>query len=130
MRARSCLHKTLPFLADIILVKKFQIRAHRRMWLLGCAFLRRVEMLTEFDQNTIANITAALEYVCKKIPANKDSQELRKFLGTAMIACANGGKRNYIDLQNAGLTVLREHLKSQKSSWVGRIFTAWSGLLR
>ena len=29
-------------------------------------------MLTEFDQNTIANMTAALEYVCKRIPADKD----------------------------------------------------------
>jgi hypothetical protein len=33
-------------------------------------------MLTEFDQNTIANMTAALDYVCKKIPADKDSNEL------------------------------------------------------
>jgi hypothetical protein len=35
-------------------------------------------MLTEFDQNTIANMTAALVYVCKKIPADRDSSELRK----------------------------------------------------
>jgi hypothetical protein len=35
-------------------------------------------MLTEFDQNTIANMTAALDYVCKKIPADRDSTELRK----------------------------------------------------
>jgi hypothetical protein len=48
-------------------------------------------MLTEFDQNTIANMTAALEYVCKRIPADKDSQELRKFISAAMIACASSG---------------------------------------
>ena len=35
-------------------------------------------MLTEFDQTTIANMTAALDFVCKKIPADKDSNELRK----------------------------------------------------
>ena len=29
-------------------------------------------MLIEFDQNTIANMTAALDYVCKKIPADRD----------------------------------------------------------
>jgi len=38
-------------------------------------------MLTEFDQTTIANMTAALDYVCKKIPADKDSNELRKRIG-------------------------------------------------
>jgi hypothetical protein len=38
-------------------------------------------MLTEFDQTTIANMTAALDFVCKKIPADKDSNELRKRIG-------------------------------------------------
>ena len=80
-------------------------------------------MLTEFDQNTIANMTAALEYVCKKIPAYKDSPELRKLLGAAMIQSANSGKCTYIDLQNAGLNALREHLQPQKASWFGRLFT-------
>jgi len=28
-------------------------------------------MLIEFDQNTMANRTAALAHVCKRIPANK-----------------------------------------------------------
>jgi hypothetical protein len=30
--------------------------------------------MTEFDQNTIANMTAALEYVCKQIPLEGDAQ--------------------------------------------------------
>jgi hypothetical protein len=80
-------------------------------------------MLTEFDQNTIANMTAALEYVCKKIPADKDSQELRKFVGAAMIQSASSGKRDYIDFQNAGLSALQERLQPRKSSWLGRLFT-------
>ena len=33
-------------------------------------------MISEFDQNTIANMTAALDYVCKKIPAVSDTNEL------------------------------------------------------
>jgi hypothetical protein len=82
-------------------------------------------MLTEFDQNTIANMTAALEYVCKKIPAEKDSQELRKLIGAAMIACAKSGQRTYIDLQNAGLKELQDRLQPQKSSWLGRL--PWIG---
>jgi hypothetical protein len=39
-----------------------------------------------------------------------------------MIACANSGKRNYIDFQNAGLSALHERLQPQKSDWLGRFF--------
>ena len=60
-------------------------------------------MLTEFDQNTIANMTAA-HYVCKKIPPDRDSTELRKRIADELIQCARSGKRTVIDLQNAGLT--------------------------
>ena len=35
-------------------------------------------MLTKMDQNTIAKMTAALEYVCKKIPPDKDSKEIMR----------------------------------------------------
>jgi hypothetical protein len=31
-------------------------------------------MLTEFDQTTIANMTAALDYICKKIPKRARQQ--------------------------------------------------------
>jgi hypothetical protein len=49
-------------------------------------------MLTEFDQNTIANMTAALDYVCKKIPAGKDNNELRKRIADELIRCARTAK--------------------------------------
>ncbi len=79
-------------------------------------------MLTEFDQNTIANMTAALEYVCKKIPADKDTHELRKQLGDAMIRSANLGRHTYVELQNAGLQALDEVLRPPKYSWLNRLF--------
>ena len=62
-------------------------------------------MLTEFDQTTIANMTAALDFVCKKIPADKDSNELRKRIGDELVRCARMGKRSLIDLQQAGMKV-------------------------
>jgi len=73
----------------------------------------------DFDQNTIANMTAALEYVCKKIPPDKDSQELRKRIGDGMIACANSGRRSLIDFQNAGLKMLEENTRPMKNRWFG-----------
>jgi hypothetical protein len=60
-------------------------------------------MLTNFDQNTIANMTAALEYVCKKIPPDKDTQELRRRIGDMIIASASNGRRSLIDLRGSRL---------------------------
>jgi len=79
-------------------------------------------MLTELDQNTIANMTAALEYVCNKIPVDRDAHELRKRIADAMIACANGGTRTFVDFQNAGLKALDEALSPSGASWLGRLF--------
>jgi hypothetical protein len=79
-------------------------------------------MLTEFDQNTIASMTAALEYVCKKIPVDKDSHELRKQLGDAMTRAARSGTRTLTDFQNVGLQALKETAPPPRSSWLGRLF--------
>ena len=81
-------------------------------------------MLTEFDQNTIANMTAALEYVCKRIPPEKDTHDLRKQIGAAMIECANRGQRTFIDFQDAGTDVLAKALQPQSFDWfgLGRLF--------
>jgi predicted Fe-Mo cluster-binding NifX family protein len=76
-------------------------------------------MLTEFDQNTIANMTAALEHVCKRIPQGRDSHEIRKRLAEAMVACGHDGRRSLIDFQNAGMRVLEEILRPPKYSWFG-----------
>ena len=65
-------------------------------------------MLTEFDQSTMANMTAALEFVCKRIPTNKDSHATRKRIADAMVETAKAGNRGYVDFQNIGLKVLAE----------------------
>jgi hypothetical protein len=75
-------------------------------------------MLTEFDQNTIANMTAALEYVCKRIPQGRDGHEIRKRIAGAMVACGHDGRRSLVDFQNAGLKVLEEIIKPPSFSWL------------
>jgi hypothetical protein len=79
-------------------------------------------MLTELDQNTIANMTAALEYVCKKIPAERDTHDLRKRVANAMIACAHNGTQTFIDFQNAGLKALEDDISSSRPGWLRRLF--------
>ena len=76
-------------------------------------------MLTEFDQNTIANMTAALDYVCKKIPADKDCHEMRKLIADAMVACGRAGCRSLIDFQNAGMKALEKSIRPPRLNWFG-----------
>jgi hypothetical protein len=65
-------------------------------------------MLVEFDQTTLAYMTAALEQVCKKIPPDRDSNELRKRIADAMIASAREYRRTTEDFLEAGMKVLGE----------------------
>jgi len=65
-------------------------------------------MLVEFDQTTLAYMTAALEQVCKKISPEKDSNELRKRIADAMIASARQYRRTLADFNEAGMKVLGE----------------------
>ncbi len=51
-------------------------------------------MLIEFDQNTLANMTAALEFASKQLPADKDTPEARKEIANKMIDCAKSGRRS------------------------------------
>jgi hypothetical protein len=76
-------------------------------------------VLTEFDQNTIANMTAALEYVCKRIPPDKDGREIRKRIADAMVACGRAGRRTLVDFQDAGTKVLDEIVRPPGFNWLG-----------
>ena len=75
--------------------------------------------MLEFDQTTIANMTAALDMVCKKIPPDEDTHDLRKRIADAMVSCARSGKRALIDFEGVGLAILQEITGSSKSSWFG-----------
>jgi hypothetical protein len=76
-------------------------------------------MLIELDQNTLANMTAALEYVCKRIPIGKDTPEVRKQIADALIASAQTGKRTYTDFQEAGIKILAEIVQPKRFRWLG-----------
>jgi hypothetical protein len=73
-------------------------------------------MFMEFDQSTLAYMTAALEQVCKKIPPDKDSNELRKRIADAMIASAREYRRTTDDFMEAGMKILAE-LQPKRGFW-------------
>jgi hypothetical protein len=77
-------------------------------------------MLTEFDQNTIANMTAALDFVCKKIAADRDSNELRKRIADELMRCARTGSHTLAELEKAGMKILDDAAKPNhfdRSAW-------------
>jgi hypothetical protein len=75
-------------------------------------------MLIEFDQTTIANMTAALDTVCKKIPLDKDNHETRKRIADAMVACARAGGRSLNEFQSIGSKALEEITRPPKTGWL------------
>jgi hypothetical protein len=76
-------------------------------------------MLIDFDQNTMANMTAALEYVCNQLPAEKDSHETRKQIADGIVACAKAGRRTLEDFRDAGLAILAEITRPPRFNWFG-----------
>jgi hypothetical protein len=76
-------------------------------------------VLTEFDQNTIANMTAALEYVCKKIPIDKDNHETRKRIANAMIDRARSGNLTFVEFQSVGLEALDQITRPARFNFFG-----------
>jgi hypothetical protein len=63
-------------------------------------------ILIEFDQTTMANMTAALEHACNKLPPNKDTHENRKRIAEVMIANARSGTLS--DFESLGCKTLEE----------------------
>ena len=76
-------------------------------------------MLSDFDQSTIANMTAALDFVCKKIGADRDSNELRKRIADELMRCARMGRHTLIELEQAGMKILDGAAKPATSIWSG-----------
>ena len=78
-------------------------------------------MLLELDQSTLAYMTAALEDVCKRIPPEQDSDQLRRQIADAMVASAKAYRRTFSDFEEAGMKVLDAALPPRGLGW----FRGW-----
>jgi hypothetical protein len=56
--------------------------------------------MLEFDTNTLAYMTAALEHACRKLKA--DTPEARKFVADKLVECAKSGRRSTAELIEVG----------------------------
>jgi hypothetical protein len=56
--------------------------------------------MLEFDTNTLAFMTAALEQTCRKLKV--DTTEALKFVADKLVECAKSGRRSMAHLIEAG----------------------------
>jgi hypothetical protein len=74
--------------------------------------------MLQFDQSTLANMTAALEYVCRKLPPDKDNQTLRKYIADELLAACQKGQTSHEDLVGVGLKAVDSYLLPPGRSWL------------
>jgi hypothetical protein len=73
--------------------------------------------MLEFEANTLAFMTAALEQSCKKL--KNDTPEARKYIADKLKACARTGRVGQIALTEAGEQAVAdlEHNHVEKAGW-------------
>lgn len=54
--------------------------------------------MLEFDTNTLANMSAALDQACKLLSGEFDTKVNRKRIGDALVRGAKSGKRTLVEL--------------------------------
>jgi hypothetical protein len=74
--------------------------------------------MLEFEPNTLAFMTAALETSCKLL--KDDSPESRKFIGDKLIECARGGRVTLAALIEVGKNAAAELNAPRRASGGGR----------
>ena len=74
--------------------------------------------MLQFDQSTLANMTAALEYVCRKLPPDKDNQAVRKHIADEILAACQKGRTSHGELASVGLKVVNGYLFPPGRAWL------------
>jgi hypothetical protein len=74
--------------------------------------------MLQFDQSTLANMTAALEYVCRILPPDRDNQAIRKYIADEILAACRKGQTSLGDLSGAGLKIVNGYLFPPGRSWL------------
>jgi hypothetical protein len=80
--------------------------------------------MLEFDPNTLAFMTAALEQCCKKL--KNDTPEARRIVAEKLKECARRGRVTQIALTEAGQRAVAELNGNQSNQQA----TGWQALLR
>ena len=80
--------------------------------------------MLQFDQSTLANMTAALEYVCRKLPPDRDNPAIRKHIAAEIVAACQKGQTSHEELASVGLKIVNSYLfpPGRSSAWSVSVF--------
>jgi hypothetical protein len=70
------------------------------------------------DQTTLANMTAALEYSCRKLPPDRNNPAIRKHVADAIIEVSKNIQTSLGALTDAGLEVVNVFLFPPQRPWL------------
>jgi len=77
--------------------------------------------MLEFDNSTLANMTAALDHGCKMLSGDFDISENRKRIGDAIVIAAKSQKRTLVQLSEVAEHEAAAILGQSRPSLVGSI---------
>lgn len=79
--------------------------------------------MLEFDNNTLANMSAALDQACKLLSTELDTTDNRKRIGDAIVGAAKSGRRTLVEFEDVAHREV-EIILGPRSSRV-RAFLDW-----
>ena len=77
--------------------------------------------MLEFDNSTLANMTAALDHGCKMLSEDFDTSENRKRIGNAIVSAAKSQRRTLVQLSEVAEHEAAAILGQSRPSLVGSI---------
>jgi hypothetical protein len=89
------------------------------------AFQKTHFSMLEFDNSTLANMTAALDDGCKMLSGDSDTVRNRKRIGDAIIAAARSYKRSLPQLTEVAQREAAAILGHQEKSFFARLKPHW-----
>jgi hypothetical protein len=74
--------------------------------------------ILHFDQATLANMAAVLDYACRKLPQDRDTPAVRSHIADQIVEAANKGAVSLADLSSVALGVANGYVFPPSRSWL------------
>ena len=74
--------------------------------------------MPNFDETTLADMAAAIQYAYGKLPQERDNPAVRQYIAEEIIAAAKKGQTSRADLSDVGLALVNSYLFPPGRAWL------------
>jgi len=74
--------------------------------------------MLHLDQATLANMAAALDYACRKLPQDRDTPAVRSYIADQIVEAADKGATSLSELTNVAINVVNSYVFPPSRSWL------------